>query len=170
MAVVKETLGFYCLTIKRDARRRVVFARTGGMELVCQPEVPSGKLSSQYGDEQWADGRLTGSWLDLPYGHECAVDREIAYAVWVRECLSQLRQSVFFCGQKGSAPKGKQAREVMVYASKHKLLSSSLINPSAEDTLKNALPGASDSEKTGWRRWFERDGLERYLEILGRKK
>jgi hypothetical protein len=170
MAIVKETFGFYCLTIERDAKRRVVFASEGGMELVCQPDVPSGKLSSRYGDEQWADGRLTGSWLDLPYGHECAVDRLVAYDAWVRECLSQLRQSVFCCGEKGSAPSGKRAREVMLYARKHKLLSESLINPSAEVTLKNALPWASESEKVGWRRWFKRDGLKRYLEILGSKK
>jgi hypothetical protein len=72
--------------------------------------------------------------------------------------------------EKGAPPKRKLARAAMLYAAKHKLLSANLSSPSAEVTLKNALRWASENEKSAWRRWFERDGLDRYLEVLGAKK
>jgi hypothetical protein len=166
MTIVRETFECFCLTIERDAKRRVVSASAGTMKLSCQPEVPSGELSSDYGSERWADGRLTGTWLDMPYSHECEVDREVAFDAWVRESLTLLRLSVFRCGERGAPPKGESARAVMLYAAKHELLSANLIDPSAEATLKNALRSASKKERAAWRRWFERDGLPRYLEIL----
>jgi hypothetical protein len=63
-------------------------------------------------------------------------------------------------------PKGEPARAVLLYAAEHELLSANLIDPGAEATLKNALRSTSKKERAARRRWFERDGLPRYLEIL----
>jgi hypothetical protein len=157
-----EQFGKFVLTIERDDRWRVISASIDGMTLSCEPDVPSGKLRSSMGSERWADGRVTGTWLDLPYGHECDVDKIMEYADWVDDCLRLLRSNVFHC-----EPRGKVALEVMRYAVEHKLLERHVSNSAAQETLKKALRLADDDEKRKWRRWFVRDKLDDYLKILG---
>jgi hypothetical protein len=162
-----EAIGDYELRLTYDARGRLLEAVQDTMRLSLSPEVPSGTRLGIDGSETWRSGRVTGTWADLPYGHECDVDKAIRYDAWVQNVLRDFRGQVFF----SYCPKGKKASpelaaDALRYCIRHDVLSPHIGHHAAEAATRLAARVASAEELVEWRRYFEAHGLTAYVAAL----
>ncbi|HUB08183.1 MAG TPA: hypothetical protein VMB50_14340 [Myxococcales bacterium] len=164
---VIEHVGDFALRLTYDDRGRLVGAVHGAMRLELSPDVPSGRRSGVDGNEEWRDGKVKGSWADLPYGHDCDVDESVPYDDWVERGLRGFREQVFFaCCPAGRQPPPELAAETVRYAIEHDVLSRHSIHPAAVATTRLAARAASPRDLRDWRSHFERKGLEAYVAAL----
>jgi hypothetical protein len=164
---VIEHVGDFSLRLTYDDRGRLVGAVHGTMRLELSPDVPSGRRSGVDGSEEWRDGKVKGSWADLPYGHESDVDDAVPYDDWIERGLRSFREQVFFAYcENRRKPSPELAAEAVRYAIEHDVLSRDGIHPAAVAATRLAAGAASQRDVRDWRSYFERKGLEAYSAAL----
>src|SRR5438067_2369918 len=140
-----ERVGRFVLTIERDAAGRVVGARDASMRMTIDWNAATATLSSTYSRETWAGGRATGTWLDVPYGHEDDVDDVIGLDAWVERNLLDMRAAVFWqaCDDDVS---DAALRAIFRYAQRHVLLLPSVSNVGARAWAEQLAGIVDDAE------------------------